>query len=242
MQIHTSCTTKKKRKKKRAQPILASAFSLPLSGREERDISLRSHSCHYPPSLSSVHLIFQSGLSVCLSESVTLCSPLYIAENISMWSWAHLSEPDGCLSNSSASSAAFKVKRKKGQQTLAWFKAPHLAYTYSYRHTNSVFYTSLHSTYSIFTKHLHVSTSLQYQGHSRISVWWEMSPKCCSRPSDWPHNSPAFTCLRGRGECTNKTGAHIRTGTHTHNNLNRQSLGPQPKRLARLCQLWPSSH
>lgn len=72
-----------------------SALSLPLSGREGKHVSLRSHSellssYIYP----SVHLIFQSLLSVCLSAGIMLCSPF------TLWILsAHLSETDGCPSN-----------------------------------------------------------------------------------------------------------------------------------------------
>lgn len=52
---------------------------------------------HYPPVYPSVHLIFHPALSVSLSAGVTLCSPFILVENISMWSWSHLPEPDGCL-------------------------------------------------------------------------------------------------------------------------------------------------
>lgn len=67
---------------------------------EKKDVS---HSAlplnHYPPVNPSVHLIFQSVLPVRLLAGVILCSPFILAENISMWSRTHLSEPDGCLSN-----------------------------------------------------------------------------------------------------------------------------------------------
>lgn len=102
---------------------------------------------HYTLLSSHQSISFFSQVCLSVSESITLRSPLCIVQNISMWSRAHLSEPDRCLSNSSASSAPLKVRHKKGQQTLAWFKAPHLAYAYS----NAFFYISLHSMYSTLT-------------------------------------------------------------------------------------------
>ena len=75
---------------------------------------------HYPPVFPSVHLIFQSDLSVGLSAGVTLCSPFFLAENISMWRRAHLSEPDGCLSNChSALPHPLKVKHKKSTEGIS---------------------------------------------------------------------------------------------------------------------------
>lgn len=80
-------------------PLLSQHTLLPLSAGAEKRVSLRSHSASLSsppvsPSHSSVTL-----LSVRLSAGVILCSPLALAENISMWSWTHLSEPDGCPSN-----------------------------------------------------------------------------------------------------------------------------------------------
>lgn len=132
---------------------------------------------HYPPFYPSVHLIFQSGPSVCLSAGITLCSPFFLAENISMWSWAHLSEPDGCLSNCHSPLPRphrSRLNTKKGQRTLAWFKAPRMAHTHTYTimpPSKDLSCSYYHSTYlhiSAIPHHLRTSASLQYQGRSHI--------------------------------------------------------------------------
>lgn len=81
-------------------PLLSQVHPSCLCLVEKRDLS---HSIltlkHYPPVYPSVHLIF-SQTCLCVSQQgIMLCSPFILAENISMWSWTHLSEPDGCLSN-----------------------------------------------------------------------------------------------------------------------------------------------
>lgn len=170
------------------QPILSSAFSLPLSGRKTC-LSLN----HYPPFYPSVHLIFQSGPSACLSAGTTLCSPFFLAENISMWSWAHLSEPDGCLSNCHSPLPRLhrsRLNTKKGQRTLAWFKAPRMAHTHTFmppsKGLSCSYYHSMHPHISAIPHHLHTSASLKY--HGRYVVWWGMRLKCCSQPSGWPRD------------------------------------------------------
>lgn len=153
---------------------------------------------HYPPFYPSVHLIFQSGPSVCLSAGITLCSPFFLAENISMWSWAHLSEPDGCLSNCHSPLPRphrSRLNTKKGQRTLAWFKAPRMAHTNTHTqscHHPKTFHVPI-ITPRIFTLAPSPTTSvLQHLYNIRAVhtyiVWWEMRPKCCSQPSGWPRD------------------------------------------------------
>lgn len=103
-------------------PALSSAFSLPLSDREERRVSLWIIillSTHQSISFLSRTCLC---VCVCLSAGNILCSPFFLAENISMWSWTHLSEPDGCLSNCHSPLSRLLCSRlniKKGRRALA---------------------------------------------------------------------------------------------------------------------------
>lgn len=119
------------------------AHSLCLPRVEKKDVS---HSTvplnHYPPVYPSVRLIFQSAQSVHPAAGITLCSPFILAENISMWSWIHLSEPDGCLSNCHSPLPHLlhsRLNTKKGQRALAWFKTQgiHTWLHIHFRHPNT---------------------------------------------------------------------------------------------------------
>lgn len=69
----------------------------------------------------------------------------------------------------------------------------------------------------------------------------QRSPKCCSQPSGGP---PALIYVKKDSRAptaqTRQRRSHVQAQTRT--NTHRRCSGPQPKRPARLCQFWPSSH
>lgn len=108
--------------------------------------------------LPSVHLIFQLVLSVCLSASIILCSPFVLAENISMWSWTHLSQPDGCLSNCHSPLPHLlhsRLNTKKRTTDISMAQNSRRS-----THTQYHVCTAIHLSFSYYhSMHLHISTN-----------------------------------------------------------------------------------
>ena len=178
-------------------------------------------------SLSSCLPISPSHFSdspVYLSVGITLCSPFILAENISMWSWTHLSVPEGCLSNCHSPLPHLlhsRLNTKKRTTNISMttdisITGTHTQYTCLYRHLNTFHFPII--TPSIFTlapTHSPCITTFANHGHSHMSIlWWEKTRESRMLLSTFRLTSGFNLCQIGF-TCTHKRWMH-KQNRHLH--------------------------